>query len=199
MDESVLPWILVLTIVIIAFVAMQLKSSKYPMALVKSTVDNEYYLVRNLPDKQDACDRLARVRAKILILRTFLKQTYYEKPFVKQMLDDFDCEPNRFSESTPEAQYTSYSVNKGEKIFMCLRQRDEKEELVKSPEILKRSLFDHKRGSIVDHITEATFMDIQKTSAFKLRNASYPTRISCAMMFVSNFNSRLDFEFNFFG
>ena len=136
MDESVLPWILVLTIVIIAFVAMQLKSSKYPMALVKSTVDNEYYLVRNLPDKQDACDRLARVRAKILILRTFLKQTYYEKPFVKQMLDDFDCEPNRFSESTPEAQYTSYSVNKGEKIFMCLRQRDEKEELVNENVIL---------------------------------------------------------------
>jgi hypothetical protein len=109
---------------------MYYKNSKYPMALTQSKIDKEYYLVRNLPDKQEACDRLARVRAKILVLRTFLDQTYRDKPFVKQILDNFDCSAMRFSESTPDAQYTSYSVNKGEKIFMCLRQRNEKEELV---------------------------------------------------------------------
>lgn len=130
MNDSILPWIFVLVIVGLAYLAMNYKSSKYPMALVQSKVDKEYYLVRNLPDKQEACDRLARVRAKILVLRTFLDQTHRDKPFVKQMLDNFDCSAMRFSESTPEAQYTSYSVNKGEKIFMCLRQRDDKEQLV---------------------------------------------------------------------
>ena len=106
------------------------------MALTKSNVDNEYYLVRNLNDKQEAADRLARVRAKILRLRKYLDQTHRDKPFVTQMLDNFDCSASRFSESTPDAQYTSYSVNKGEKIFMCLRQRNKKEELVNENIIL---------------------------------------------------------------
>jgi len=130
MESSNLPWIFILVVVGIAYVAMYFKDSKYPMALVKSSVDNESYLVRNLPDKQEAADRLARVRGKILILRTHLKQTHMDKPFVKQMVDNFDCSAARFSESTPDAQFTSYSVNKGEKVFMCLRQRNEKEELV---------------------------------------------------------------------
>jgi len=59
-----------------------------------------------------------------------------DKPFVKQIIDNFDCSSMRFSESTPDAQYTSYSVNKGEKIFMCLRQRNDKEELVNENIIL---------------------------------------------------------------
>ena len=115
---------------------MYFKQSKYPLSLVKSSVDNEYYLVRNLPDKQEAADRFARVREKLLRLRKYLKQTHMNKPFVEQLVKNFDGSPSRFSESTPDAQYTSYSVNKGEKIFMCLRQRDDKEQLVDENVIL---------------------------------------------------------------
>lgn len=136
MDTSDVPWIFVLVVVGIAYFVMYFKDSKYPVAYVKSTIDKESYLVRNLPDKQEAADRLARVRQKILILQKHLKQTHMEKPFVKQMIDNFDCSADRFSESTPDAQFTSYSVNKGEKIFMCLRQRNEKEELVQENIIL---------------------------------------------------------------
>jgi len=135
MDSS-LPWIFFGIFVLVAWTAMYFKGSKYPMSLQKSDVDKEYYLVRNLPDKQEAADRLARVRAKILILRKYLDQTHKSKSFVKQLIDGFDCSAARFSESTPDAQYTSYSVNKGEKVYMCLRQRDEKEELVNENIIL---------------------------------------------------------------
>jgi len=136
MESSNLPWVFVLTVIGIAYIVMYFKDSKYPMAYVKSSVDKESYLVRNLPDKQEAADRLARVRQKILILRKHLQQSHMEKPFVKQMVDNFDCTASRFSESTPDAQFTSYSVNKGEKVFMCLRQRNEKEELVQENIIL---------------------------------------------------------------
>ena len=136
MDESTTPWFFLVTVLAVAFVAMYFKSSKYPMSLTQSTVDKEYYLVRNLPDKQDAADRLARVREKLLRLRKNLEQTHMEKPFVAQMIRNFDCSASRFSESTPDAQYTSYSVNKGEKVFMCLRQRDAKEALVQENIIL---------------------------------------------------------------
>lgn len=125
-----------IALVLTAYVTMYFKSSKYPMSLVESTVDKEFYLVRNLPDKQDAADRLARVRDKILRLRKHLQQTHMDKQFVSQMVKNFDASPARFSESTPDAKYTSYSVNKGEKIFMCLRQRNEREELVNENVIL---------------------------------------------------------------
>jgi len=134
--DNTIPTLFLVTLVAASWVAMYYKGSKYPMSLTKSTVDQQYYLVRNLPDKQEAADRLGRVRAKILILRKHLEQTHKSKPFVKQMIDNFDCSASRFSESTPEAQYTSYSVNKGEKIFMCLRQRNEQEELVNENIIL---------------------------------------------------------------
>jgi hypothetical protein len=38
--------------------------------------------------------------------------------------------PDNISESGKNNQYTSYSVNKGEKIVFCIRQKDEKESLV---------------------------------------------------------------------
>lgn len=113
-----------------AAAAFHYKKDKYEMALVPSTVDNRSYLVRNLPDKQEAADRLARIRDKILRLMKYLEQTYKDRPFAKQIITNFDAAPERFAESTPDAAYTSYSVNKGEKVYMCLRQRNESEQLV---------------------------------------------------------------------
>jgi predicted metal-dependent hydrolase len=129
-DDSSYTWIFFLTLIAVAYIAMYFKSSKYPVSLTKSDVDGEFYLVRNLPDKVEAANRLARVRAKILRLCKYLEQTHKSKPFVAQIIKNFDGSPSRFSESTPDAQYTSYSVNKGEKIYMCLRQRNASEELV---------------------------------------------------------------------
>ena len=128
--DSTAPWIFILTVISIAWIAMYFKQSRYPLAYVQSIVDNEKYLVRNLPDKQDAADRLARVREKLLRLRKYLEQSHQETEFVKQMLKNCDFSASRFTESTPDAQYTSYSVNKGEHVYMCLRQRDASEQLV---------------------------------------------------------------------
>lgn len=121
---------LIMSIAGAAYGAFNYKKSKYEMALIKSEVDNNNYLVRNMKDKVEAADRLARIRSKLLILMKHLQQDYEERPFVKQIVRNFDANPERFAESTPDAAYTSYSVNKGEKIFMCLRQRDENEDLV---------------------------------------------------------------------
>jgi hypothetical protein len=121
---------LVLGIASAAYGAFQYKKEKYEMALVKSSKDGNDYLVRNLEDKEQAADRLANIRAKLLKLMKFLDKAYTDRPFVKQIIRNFDASPERFAESTPDAAYTSYSVNKGEKVFMCLRQRDEAEELV---------------------------------------------------------------------
>ena len=121
---------LVLGIASAALGAYHYKKDRYEMAYVESKVDSNKYLVRNMKDKEEAADRLAQIRSKLLRLMKYLQQSYKDRPFVKQIIAKFDANPERFTESTPDASYTSYSVNKGEKIFMCLRQRDETENLV---------------------------------------------------------------------
>jgi len=128
--SGISPYALVLGVLGAGAAAFAYKQGNYDMAHVQSTVDGQKYIVRNLPDKQDAADRLARTRAKLIRLMRDIQQTDPKKPFVEQMTRNFDADPSRFSESTPDANYTSYSVNKGEKVFMCLRQRNEREELV---------------------------------------------------------------------
>lgn len=128
--NSASPYALIIGVLGAGLGAMAYKQFSHDMIYQTSTVDRQQYLVRNLPDSQDAADRLARTRAKLIRLMRDLKQTHPEKPFVAQILRNFDAEPSRFSESAPDATYTSYSVNKGEKVYMCLRQRNEREELV---------------------------------------------------------------------
>jgi hypothetical protein len=83
-----------------------------------------------LPDKQAAADLMAKIRLKIKKLKLHLEATYPDKPQV-QMLKKFDAEAHRLGESTPDDEFTSFSVNKGEEVHFCLRQRENSnEELV---------------------------------------------------------------------
>ena len=136
--------------------AMWYKQSAYPMSYVKSTVDSERYLVRNMEDKQEAADRLARVRDCMVRLRNALEQKFPEKPFVQNILKNCDFSADRFSESTPDASFTSYSVNKGEKVYMCLRQRDSSERLVEENILIFVGLHEmtHVGTSNIGHTSE---------------------------------------------
>ncbi len=100
------------------------QNSQYPLVDVRSTVDNAIYRVRDMPDKQQAADLMARVRQKLQRLYAFLQQKFPGKPQVQQLVQNFEPNPNRFWEATPDAEHTSYSVNKGEKVHLCLRQRE---------------------------------------------------------------------------
>jgi hypothetical protein len=96
---------------------------QYPLVEVKSTVDGRTYKVRDMPDKQQAANLLANVRQKIQRLYLSAKEKFPNKPQVRQWVQNFTPDSNRFLEATPDADHTSYSVNKGEKIHLCLRQR----------------------------------------------------------------------------
>ena len=110
--------------------------SKYPMTEVKSSVDQRVYRVRDLKDKQAAADLLARVRQKMQRLYAFTQDKYPDKPQVKQWAANFVPDPERFAESTPDAEHTSYSVNKGEKVYLCLRQREGHDETLMDENVM---------------------------------------------------------------
>lgn len=101
-----------------------LRSSDYPTVKVTSTVDGQSYSVRDLPDKQEAADIMARVRIKMKKLKIHLESSFPDKPQVIQLSQNFDASASRLYEATPEAEFTSYSVNKGEEVHFCLRERE---------------------------------------------------------------------------
>ena len=108
-----------------------LKSSDYPIVSVKSGVDGQSYNVRDMPDKQEAADMMAKVRIKMNKLKIHVESSYPDKPQVIQLSQNFEASSSRIYEATPEAEFTSYSVNKGESIHFCLRERQgENETLV---------------------------------------------------------------------
>jgi len=96
----------------------------FPTTYVTSRVDNKQYKVRDMPDKQEAADLMARLRMRLTKLCDALEKKYPDKPQVKLMCENFRSDPSRFIEATPDSEHTSYSVNKGEQIYMCLRQRE---------------------------------------------------------------------------
>ena len=95
---------------------------------VKSSVDNNEYLVRNLENKEEAANILARIREKLEKLCQLMKEKYPHDESVIRMNQRFNAD--NITEAGKNNQYTSYSVNKGEKIVFCIRQKDETESLV---------------------------------------------------------------------
>lgn len=87
---------------------------------VKSQVDNNSYVVRKLPDAQIAADMLAQIRSELIQLVEELSKvdTKYKRAYDKLQYTEF-------MENT-ENKYTSYSINKGEKLVFCLRDRRER-------------------------------------------------------------------------
>jgi len=106
------------------------RKALFEMSYVKSTVDGNSYLVRNLPDKLEAANRLAEVRSRVLRLMKHFKQSNTDNQIAVDILKNFDADPSRFSESTPDSSYTSFTLNKGEKIHVCLRQKNSTQDLV---------------------------------------------------------------------
>lgn len=94
------------------------------MTSIQSFVDGQTYRVRDMPDKQAAADMMARVRLKMKKLKLHCEATFPDKPQVKQLSRNFDAEAHRLGEATPEDEFTSFSVNKGESVHFCLRQRE---------------------------------------------------------------------------
>ena len=107
---------------------MHLENKNKDLEYVKSTVDGRKYLVRNLPDKQDASNMIATVRQNLVKLAQELKKKNQGNIDIERMINNFN--PNNIVESEKNNKFTSYSINKGEKTVYCMRSRDDTNKLV---------------------------------------------------------------------
>jgi predicted metal-dependent hydrolase len=168
--------IIILSLIVIIYKYFEKHS--YDVVMVKSEVNGKTYLVRNLPDKQEASNLLGKIAIKLENLVDVIKNKGYENVYNEYVKTDIDNETrtntintnkdkdliegqdggssenqtlernmkmklkedierlignfnsDAFSETTPDSKYTSYSVNKGEKINFCVRSRTD-DKLVK--------------------------------------------------------------------
>ena len=90
---------------------------------VKSKIDNEEYTVQIKDDAVEAANLIATIKGKLNTLLEHLEKTYGHSEYRVSLLKD-NYKPDRLSEGVDTPGYTSYSINKGEKIVLCLRNRD---------------------------------------------------------------------------
>jgi hypothetical protein len=164
-----------------------LRTSEYPIVQMKSNVDGQLYSVRDMPDKQEAADIMAKVRIKMNKLKLHLEATFPDKPQVKQLVRNFEAKPSRLYEATPEAEFTSYSVNKGESVHFCLRQREGNNESLVHEDIVTFVAI-HEMGHMITRtvghgpdfwnnfawlLQEAERIDVYKHRDFRAHPVSY--------------------------
>ena len=105
--------------VFILFIGINKINQSNKIKNIKSDIDKRYYLVRKLPDGKEAANKLAGINRKVLQL---INQLNRNKKGVNNLIKNYN--PSTLSETIEGAKYTSYSLNKGEKISICLRHLD---------------------------------------------------------------------------
>jgi hypothetical protein len=86
---------------------------------IVSKIDNRNYDVQIKDDSEEAADLIAKVREKLLLLVNHMFKSFPSNPKVMRLKKNFN--PDVLKEGIDNPSYTSYTVNKGEEIILCLR------------------------------------------------------------------------------
>jgi hypothetical protein len=108
--------------VVLISLMMQVEKSYGDMIYVRCKKNGRDYRVRNLADKEQAVELLGNIHEKLKKACTILQKNHPTDPRVKRLMARFPG--TQFVESDGSGNSTSYSINKGEKIVMCLRSKD---------------------------------------------------------------------------
>ena len=118
---------LFIPLVLLLLALIYIKNQKSEVTSIRSSIDHKTYIVQNKKDKQQAADLLAQVRTKLITFIDQLKQKYKDDERVDRLATKF--RPDQISEGNDDSNYTTYTLNKGEKIVFCLRTRDKQDNL----------------------------------------------------------------------
>ena len=149
---------LILICVTIFYLYLENKASE--VTYVKK--NNVEFLVRNVPDKEKAAELLSNIRDSLLKIVNHLdneiknKHNYDEKTVkaIKRLKKNY--RPNNITESSPNNKYTSYSINKGDKIVFCLRSKTPPYKLVDLNTMMFVAIHElaHLMSKSIGHTTE---------------------------------------------
>ena len=98
------------------------------MTYFKSDIDNNYYLVRDVDDKQNAANMLAKLKKNMFLVNKFLYDNLNDQKFVSMYHAILQLNKNIsrvvLCETGASEQNTSYTINKGDEVILCIRSKD---------------------------------------------------------------------------
>ena len=109
-------------IVLFVFLISNFVRKSIYLTKVVSTVDRHAYLVRKLPDKQEAADRLATLSQNLKRVIQQCVASPNDTDAVKRLESNF--REDAIIEHMPGNTYVSHSVNKGQELSICLRDKE---------------------------------------------------------------------------
>tara|TARA_B110000003_G_C16654676_1_gene535985 strand:- start:7519 stop:8160 length:642 start_codon:yes stop_codon:yes gene_type:complete len=89
---------------------------------IKSTFDSREYYVQDKDDALEAANLIGQIREKVVTLIEHLKKSYPNDERTERLSNNY--RENSLKEGVDDPRYTSYSVNKGEEIVLCIRNKD---------------------------------------------------------------------------
>ncbi len=121
-------FLLILLIIIIFIVLYIIYDKTYKndnLIRIKSIIDNNYYWVRNKQDKDLAANTLAMIKINMIKLIDHLKININKFPDNFHHIKDLISRTKTINimETPHDEKFTSYTINKGEKIVFCLRSK----------------------------------------------------------------------------
>lgn len=121
-------YLLILLIIILFFVLYLIYNKFYKtdnLVYIKSSLDKENYWVRDKQDKILASNTLAQIKINIKKLVKYLQKNSEQFPenmsYIKSLVSR--TKVINIMETPQDEKYTSYTINKGEKIVFCLRSK----------------------------------------------------------------------------
>ena len=120
--------IIIITVFILGLsLYMYIENKRNDLVYVKSKLDNKDYLVQRFPDSNKAAFLISKTRHNLDKLTNYCYKKYKTNA-IKRLKNKFNSDS--IVEVGKGSKYTSYSINKGEKIVLCLRSRDGNNKLI---------------------------------------------------------------------
>lgn len=114
----------IIIIISVLLVLIYLKYGKTALTFEKAS-DEKFHLVRDMPDKEKAAEILSEIKKRLQQLITYCVNNYPNNENVMLMKKRFN--PQNVQETDINESGTSYTIDKGKELHLCLRSKEDAE------------------------------------------------------------------------
>ena len=115
---------IIIVVITVLLVIGYLKFGKTALKYQKAS-DEKFHLVRDMPDKEKAAEMLAEIKRRLELLIKYCVQNYPNDANVILMKQRFN--PQNVQETDINESGTSYTIDKGKELHLCLRSKEDAE------------------------------------------------------------------------
>lgn len=125
MSNSAVLQIIIIVLLVIIIYYYYSQNTRSNAIYQTSPSSNKEYLVQNLEGKEQAAEMLNEINRRIHVLNDYLMKNIDKYPEYRQYILQLNSKINNIllTENAPTGKYTSYTLNKGEEIALCLRSK----------------------------------------------------------------------------